>query len=154
MTSEHLTLKQHLLTECLRIQKEVVATAKAAMQDAQDSAMEYDDGAEDNMVDSYREEMQNKRDMFARQLEQALDELSMLNKVRPDHAEETAGFGAVVVTEAQTIFVCISLGTIKVDGKTFVAMSPNAPLFKAIAGKKAGESFTFRDKTIKILEIF
>lgn len=154
MTSEQLTLKQHLLSECLRIQKEVVANAKAAMQEAQDSAMEYDESAEDNMVDSYREEMQNKRDMFARQLEHALDELAILNKVRPDHKEDAASFGAVVVTEAQTMFVSISLGTIKVDGKTFVAVSPAAPLFKAVNGKKAGESFTFRDKAIKVLDVF
>lgn len=154
MTNEQLSLKQQLLAECLKIQREVVATAKKAMEEAQESAMEYDESAEDNMVDSYREEMQNKRDMFARQLESALDDLALLHKVKPDEAITTAAFGSVIVTEAQTIFVSISLGVIKLDGKSFVAVSPAAPLYKAVAGKKVGDSFSFRDKQIKVLEVF
>lgn len=154
MNSEQLSLKQQLLTECIRIQKEVVGTAKAAMQDAQQSAMDYDESAEDNMVDSYREEMQNKRDMFARQLEVALDDMALLNKLRPELKEEVAGFGSVIITEAQSMFVSISLGSIKIDGKSYVAVSPSAPLYKAVAGKKAGETFMFREKPIKVLDVF
>ncbi len=154
MNSEQLALKQQLLTECIRIQKEVVATAKAAMQDAQQSAMDYDESAEDNMVDSYREEMQNKRDMFARQLEVALDDMALLNKLRPELKEEVAGFGSVIITEAQSMFVAISLGSIKIDGKSYVAVSPSAPLYKAVAGKKKGETFMFREKPIKVLDVF
>jgi hypothetical protein len=154
MNNEQMALKQRLLAECIRIQKDVVATAKKAMQEAQDSAIEYDESAEDNMVDSYREEMQNKRDMFARQVEAAIDDMALLNKVRPDLPLDTASFGAVVITEAQSIFVAISLGSIKLEEKTFVSVSPSAPLYKAVAGKKAGETFKFRDKDIKVLEVY
>lgn len=154
MTTEKLQLKQRLLAECLRIQKQVVDNARSAMEDAQESAKEYDESAEDNMVDSYREEMQNKRDMFARQYEIALDDLALLNKVKPDLDSDVAGFGSVIVTEAQTIFVSISLGLLKLDGKNFVAVSPSAPLYKAVAGKKPGESFLFKDKPVKVLEVF
>jgi hypothetical protein len=147
-------IKRLLLAECIKMQKAIVANARSAMEEAQESAMEYDETAEDNMVDSYREEMQNKRDMFAKQLENALDDLALLNKVSLDKSHD-ASFGSVIVTEAQKLFVCISLGQVKIEGgDSWFAISPSAPLYKAIQGKKTGETFNFRDKDFKILDIF
>lgn len=146
-------IKQALLAECIKLQKNIVATAKQAMNEAQESAMEYDESSEDNMVDSYREEMQNKRDMFARQVENALEDLALLQKVAIE-ATETIQFGSVVVTEQQKLFVSISLGQVKIDGDTYIALSPSAPLYKILQGKKKGETYQFRDKSVKILEVY
>lgn len=147
-------IKQQLLTEALRMQKVVADNARSAMMDAQSSANDNDDDTEEKLFNSYREEMQNKRDMFARQLEQAMDDTALLSKVNANQVSEVAEFGSVVITEAQKLFISISLGQIKVGEEIYFAISPSAPIFKAIAGKKKGESFDFRDKKVKVLDVF
>ena len=78
----------------------------------------------------------------------------MLQKVNLQHTHPEAEFGAVVVTEAQKLFVSISLGQIKVADDAYFAISPSAPIYKALAGKKIGETFEFRDKKLKVLDVF
>jgi transcription elongation GreA/GreB family factor len=154
MQEQQLELKKRLLAECLKTQNSIVANARNAMNEAHESALEYDEAAEDNMVDSYREEMQGKRDMFARQLEHSLEDLALLHKVPTDKVLDSVMFGSVVITETQKLFVCISLGLLKTENDQFFAISPAAPLYKAISGLHKGDSFLFRDKKIKILDIF
>jgi hypothetical protein len=154
MDSDKTKIKQQLLTEALRMQKVVADNARSAMMDAQSSANDNDDDTEEKLFNSYREEMQNKRDMFARQLEQAMDDTALLSKVNANQVSQVSEFGAVIITEAQKLFISISLGQIKIGSDIYFAISPSAPLFKAVAGKRKGESFTFRDKQIKVLDVF
>lgn len=147
-------IKQQLLAEALRMQKVVADNARTAMLEAQSSANDNDDDTEEKLFNSYREEMQNKRDMFARQLEQAMDDTALLNKVNATQEHGQAEFGSVVITEMQKLFISISLGQIKIGNDTFFAISPSAPLFKALAGKKKGETFDFRDKKIKVVDVY
>lgn len=154
MENPHIELKKKLLAECFKMQRDIVNNARNAMLDAQESANEHDDNTEEKLFDSYREEMQNKRDMFAKQYEKALEELALLNKVDPQKEYDTASFGTVIITEAQSLFIAISLGQIKIDGKVYFAISPSAPLFKAVNGMRKGESFSFRDKPVKVLDVF
>jgi hypothetical protein len=153
MDNDKLKLKQRLLTECLRIQKDAVEQLKKAMLEAQQSANDNTDDTEEILFNSYREEMQNKRDLFARQLDEALDALALLQKVNGLQSSKDVSFGAVVITESQKLFISISLGQIHSEGETYVAISPSAPLFKLMVGKHIGDSYQFRDKNTKILEI-
>ncbi len=154
LEDEKIRLKMRLLGECARMQKNILNNAKTAMQEAQDSANEHD-GAMEEKFDSYREELQNKRDMFARQADQALDDLAMLNRVNTTKENDTVMLGSVVETDApQKLFISISLGKIELDGETYFAISPMAPLYKAMAGLKAGDSYEFRGKKCKVKNVF
>ena len=154
MPTSQLEIKKHLLAEALRIQKQTVETARKAMQEAQESANDNEDDTEEKLFNSYREEMQNKRDLFAKQLEQAIDDLALLSKVNVQEAHNIAEFGSVVITDQQKLFVATSLGQLKLEQDSYFAISPSAPIYKAFKGLEAGTSFTFRDKSIKILEVF
>ena len=153
--TDKLKRKQHLLTECLRLQSKNVEQLKAAMLEAQASANDNEDDTEEKLFNSYREEMQNKRDLFARQLDQALDDMALLQKVSATSASKEVSLGAVVETSAgQKLFISISLGKVEVDGESFFALSPSAPLFKAMAGKKKGDTYEFRDQKVAIKEVY
>jgi hypothetical protein len=152
---DKLKKKQHLLTECLRLQNLNIANLKAAVLDAQQSANDNEDDTEEKLFNSYREEMQNKRDMFARQLDQALSDMALLSQVTATVANKDASLGAIVETSAgQKLFISISLGQVKADGDAFFAISPSAPLFKAMAEKKAGETYTFRDQKFTVVDVY
>lgn len=84
----------------------------------------------------------------ARQMKQTLTEVDR------DHYAETIQFGSLVETSNNFYFVSTSLGEIAMDsGSTVHAISIEAPIFKAMEGKKAGDTFTLNDKEIKILEV-
>jgi len=59
-----------------------------------------------------------------------------------------------VVTDIQKVFISIGLGKIIVDNDTYYAISLKVPFYQAMDGKKVGDTFEFRGKTIKILDIF
>lgn len=145
--------KQRILSECIRLQKIVVENAKKAMVEAQESANEGDDNTEEKLYNSYREEMQNKRDMFARQYELAMEDWNQLHQIVTSKEYREAEFGALVETDGGSYFISVSLGQIQVDGKSIFAVSALAPIFKTFDKKKKGDSYSFRDKTFKIIDI-
>jgi len=146
--------KMRILSECIRMQKATVEIAKKAMTDAQESANEGDDNTEEKLYNSYREEMHNKRDMFARQFDLAMDDLNQLNQIVTSKEYVRAEFGSVVETDSGTYFISTSLGQVKVDGKLIFAVSALAPVYRAFEGKKIGDSFSFRDKSFKIKDLY
>ncbi|KAA5543502.1 GreA/GreB family elongation factor [Adhaeribacter rhizoryzae] len=149
----NLLLKQQLLAECLRIQNSVIQTAKSAMDEAQQSANEHQ-GALEDKFESFREACQIQRDMFAKQLDEAIISLSVLKRIVATKENKHIMLGSIVITSLQKYFISISLGEITVNGEKYFAISAMSPLFKAMVGKSEGEEFTFRDNTYRIESIF
>jgi len=46
------------------------------------------------------------------------------------------------------------MGKIILDGETFYAISPQVPIFQAMRGKKAGDTFIFNGQTFEIKDVF
>ena len=153
MVSQELELKKKLLQECTRILNEQISAAKAAMDDAQESANEHQ-GAIEDKFESFREACHIQRDMYARQLDELITTMSLLKRINATKISNEAAFGSVIKTELQNYFIGVSLGEIKIDGNSYFAISGMSPVFKAMAGKTAGESFNFREKDYKILQLF
>lgn len=146
-------LKKKLLEHCLIEQNNRVNTAREAMENIQESANEEEGGTEEKF-EGFRSQLQIDRDMFAKQYSDAVEGLNVLRKIELDRVLDTPALGAVVVTSAQNLFVSVNIGQIKLDGKVWFGVSMESPLFKAMVGKKQGESFVFRDKNIELTEIF
>lgn len=153
MTSTNLALKQRLLNECLRIQNLQIQTAKNAMDEAQESANEHQ-GAMEDKFESFRESCQIQRDMYAKQLDEAIITLSILKRINATKENKNIMLGSVIVTNLQKFFISVSLGEIAVNGEKFFAISAMSPLFKAMVNKTVGEEFAFRDKTYVVESIF
>jgi transcription elongation GreA/GreB family factor len=151
--TEKLQLKKELLDACLNIQNQLVKNAKDAMELAQESAND-EKGKMGDKFESFREQCQIDRDMYAKQYQEALSLLNTLNKITISKENEIVLLGSVVITDVQNIFVAVSIGSIKAGDQDFFAVSTQSPIFKAMMGKKKGESFSFRDKIYKIKDTF
>ncbi|WP_227006419.1 hypothetical protein [Rufibacter latericius] len=152
-TTLDLEIKHRLLDECLRQQTDFVDHARQAMEEAQSSANESQ-GAIEDKFESFREACHIQRDMFAKQLDEAIGKLSILKRIVRSKVNEDVSLGSIVRTDAQNYFISVSLGEINIDGEKYFAISAASPVFQAMAGKTKGESFTFRDKKITILDLF
>jgi len=153
ITSTNLALKQRLLNECLRIQNLQIQTAKSAMDEAQESANEHQ-GAMEDKFESFREACQIQRDMFAKQLDEAIITLSILKRINATKENKNIMLGSVVITNTQKFFISVSLGEITVEGEKYFAISAMSPLFKAMVDKNVGEEFSFRSNNYRIEAIF
>ena len=146
-------LKKKLLEYCLQAQNTRINTAREAMEEIQESANEEEGGTEEKF-EGFRSQLQIDRDMFAKQYSDAVEGLNTLRKIQLDRVIDTPSLGAVIVTTGQNLFVSINIGQIKLNNKIWFGISTESPLYKAMLGKKEGESFIFRDKSFQILELF
>lgn len=153
MLTQELETKKRLLQECTRMLNEQIKAAKDAMDEAQQSANEHQ-GAMEDKFESFRENCQIQRDMYARQLDELIRTMSIVRNINATKINKEVSMGAVVQTELQNYYIGVSMGEIKVDGESFFAISGMSPLFKVMMGKTIGEEFTFRDKTYRILNVF
>lgn len=151
--SDKTELKQQLLKECRKIIKEQIANAKKSMDEAQESANEHQ-GAIEDKFESFREACQIQRDMFAKQLEEALTRQALLNRVVATRLNKDIMLGSIVRTDGHNYFISVSLGEVKLQEQEFFVISAMSPVFKAMVNKQVGESFDFRGKQIRVLEVF
>ena len=149
---DRLKLKQKVLDACFDQQNKVMQNLKVVMEEVADSAEEY--GLPKDLYDSYRNQMMSKRDMFAQQLQKIQEQVDILRRIDMTRHYKEARFGAMVITESQKIFIAAGIGKIMVDGEEYFVISALVPFYGAIDGKKAGETYEFRGKKEKILEVF
>lgn len=72
-----------------------------------------------------------------------------------DHRSEVVRPGSIVETENSYYFISVPLGEIDMEsGSKVYAISTEAPLYKELDGRKAGDSFTFRDGEVEIVNIW
>ncbi|MCK4568974.1 MAG: hypothetical protein KAT76_01715 [Bacteroidales bacterium] len=146
-----LEFKKELLNACFDEIDDRVASLRKVMDEAQQSANDY--GQPKDRYDSYRAQLLRKRDLFGQQLYKILEQRNILEKVNAEKTSDIVEFGAVVVTNMQKIFISVGLGKIECRGGDYFVISPGVPIFKAMEGMKAGDSFEFRGQKINILEI-
>jgi len=145
-------LKRKLVEECLKVQTMNAENVETAMNEAQQSANEY--GQARDRYDSFRIQLLGKRNMYAIQLEKAVEEIKILEKIDLTKENKDVNFGAVVITNEQKLFVSISLGKIQIENDFYFAISSMVPLFNAMQGLKKGDSFEFNGKNIRIIDLF
>ena len=95
MVAQDLELKKRLLQECTKVLNTQINAAKAAMDDAQESANEHQ-GAIEDKFESFREACQIQRDMYARQLDELITTMSVLKRINATKESKEVAFGAVV----------------------------------------------------------
>ncbi len=145
-------IKEKLLAKCIELKEESEARLLTDMNEAEKSANEY--GPARDRYDSFRPQLMRKRNMLAKQLSAIDEELRFLRQMKFDTQYTTAESGAMVVLNKQIIFILLGIGKVEIENKPYYVISPVVPLATAMKDCKVGDSFTFRGKSMKILEIF
>jgi hypothetical protein len=145
-------IKKLLIEECIKRHRATADTYIASMEEAQQSANEY--GNPEDWFDTYKSDLLNKRDMLGRQLAKVLDEIQILESIDTEKEWLKVSFGAVVITKDLNMFVSIGLGKVEVKNESYFVISPTVPVFVAMRDCKKGDTYDFRGKKTKILDVF
>lgn len=147
-------IKKLLLQICIENQHKRVEHARKAMNDAQQAANSEERSTAGDKYDTSRAMSQNVRDMNAKQLQEALKDLAILQQINPELITSKPVLGSVIQTNAGDYFIAVSGGPYKIEKDTFYALSTASPLGQALLQSKAGDTISFRGKPLLIKHIF
>jgi len=147
-----LEFKKKLYDRCLEILEERAETARKQMNEVQEDANEAEQ--EHDVFDGSRSELLRKRDIYAEQLQKAVDEIQILKKVSFDDITEQVEFGAVVITNKQKMFIALGLGKVTLNDDIYYVISKDVPIYKAMEGLKKGDEFEFNNMKFTIKDLF
>ncbi len=121
------------ITDKIQYFENLIAETRASNNDTKSS-----------MGDKYetgREMLQQEINNLQRQLNEALNQQAVLQKITSDPCEKVQN-GALVKTNKGVFYISVSMGEIVFEGHKIMTVSAESPLVKMMQGKKAGDSFT------------
>lgn len=150
---DKIELKKAIVLTCKKIKLEALESLRKEIFEYQESSNEY--GQARDRYDSFREQLANKRDMLVQQYQKTQEAINLLETIDLKRVYERAGFGSVIITPGQQVFIAIGIGRINLDDGTIVyAISSTVPFAKTIRELKIGDKFTFNGKHSVILDLF
>jgi len=147
-----LEIKEQLLAKCVEQQMQSIDDLQKEMDEAQRMSNDY--GQPKDRYDAFRTKLLRQKDMYAQQQAKAILVLNTLKKISLKEELKKVEFGAVVIMNKQNLFVSAGLGKIELDGTDYFAISPQVPIFKALANKKTGDEVVFNTNKFVISDIF
>jgi hypothetical protein len=133
---------------------EKMQIAWAAMEAAQESANDQSKSSMGDKYETSRSMGQLDRNMHARQYEQIRQERLILERIGSGDIPARIAVGSLVQTTAGWFFISVSLGAVKFDGQTILAVSSATPVGLSLLGKNAGDQFRFLNKEHTITQLF
>jgi transcription elongation GreA/GreB family factor len=109
-----------------------------------------------SMGDKYetgREMLQQEINNLQRQLNEALNQQALLQKISTEASTKVQN-GALVETDKGLFYIAASVGEIIFDNRKVMTVSGESPLAKAMRGLTIGQSFSLNNTTQTIKEIW
>jgi hypothetical protein len=146
--------KSALITHLKTLLEERMQVAWTAMEAAQESANDQGKSSMGDKYETSRSMGQLDRNMHARQYEQVRQERLILERISQNEVSSRTAVGSLLETTAGWFFIAVSLGTIKIENETVLAVSSSSPVGASLLGKEAGSKFDFMKKQHDILALY
>jgi transcription elongation GreA/GreB family factor len=144
--------KEIIVEKCKLVILHRISNAEYAMNAAQEGAISEDKSSAGDKYETSRAMGQIDRNMNAKQLLQAQQELTELSKITIQQSSVVKQ-GTFIRTEQTKYFIAVGLGSLQIENETVIILSPKSPLAIALMGKKAGDNLVFNQKSTRILEV-
>ena len=97
--------------------------------------------------------IQLEREKLAQQRERNDQDIKTLDALKNKTTTVHIAPGALVNTSLASFFLAVPADAFSHNDKKIYCISPQSPIGQLLLGKKAGESFSFRGNSIKVLEV-
>lgn len=145
--------KQQILEKCIQIQQQKVDKLSVMVDTLNDSAINSDKCVVGDKHHTFRAQTQNEQELYAKQLNGAINELNTLKLISKEKKFNTGELGALLDTSNGVYFLATSLGIIKIENKIVMVLSPISPIGSLLLSKSKGDIINFRDNDIEIINI-
>jgi transcription elongation GreA/GreB family factor len=151
---EKLSWKHALKEACIEIIHERILHIEQAMLEARESANSEEKSSAGDKYETSRAMGHLAQEMQSKQLEDAKQELDLVNRLNATVVYTSVSTGAVIISSDFIFYISLGLGNTEMNGHKITLLSPKAPIATLLYQKKKGESFVFNGKTIEILDVF
>ena len=137
---------QQLLQDRIDVFKDmIVQLTEGAQNDAKGSAGDKHETAL-SMMHLEQEKLNSK-------LKEVLDQKAIIDRMDPNLVTTKVTLGSLVAVNGMWLFIAAALPKITLDGKTIIAVSPQAPLGSALMGQEVGFTTTVNGSMFTIHQI-
>ncbi len=145
--------KPLLLAHCQQYVNQRLATITNAQAGIRQALDEETKSTAGDKHETGRAMMQLEQEKLALQLAEVTQLQQVVDRVQLEDLPPSIGEGSLVLTGQGNYFIAISAGKLELDGKVYYLISLASPIGAALANRKAGETFVFREQSIRILEV-
>ncbi len=146
-------IKVQLYQLCEQFITQRMDTAETALEQAREASNDDTKSSAGDKFETTREMMQQDISRNKRLLEDALQNLQVLKALKDFPVGEKVKSGSLVLTTDGNFYISISAGSLKVEGKTYFAVSVLSPIGQLLLGKKKNDRVSFNNKQYLIEEI-
>lgn len=145
--------KPHLLAHCIELVDASIADIKKQMSELVSEAQNDSKSTAGDKHETARAMMQLAQEQLGKQLLEAEFKRNTLTRLDAHANRAQVAEGSIVKTSDNTLVIAAPLGKIHFEGKDVFVISAQSPLGKLLMGKSAGESVSFNQRNIAILDV-
>ena len=150
---EKVALKKEIFEAALKAQTEIVQDFQSRIDELKVSDKESANDQHDSGEQSMHSQVDERISMLTDQLQVVKEELEKLERIDSSLIHDVVHLGSVVVTNIERFFVSVSIERFKVGKVDYFGVSTLAPIYKALEGKKAGDSADLNGNLFEIKEV-
>ncbi len=146
--------KNSILNTCINIQQDKVDKLKCMVETLNDSAVNSDKCVVGDKHHTFRAQTQNEQEIYAKQFNNAINDLNTIKLISKDKKYEKGELGALINTSNGVYLLATSMGIINIEDNSVMVISPISPIGNLLLFKTAGDTINFRGNNITILKIY
>jgi hypothetical protein len=141
-----IAFKLLLKDACIELFNSSIQQLTNAMAMAQESANSQEKSSVGDKHETSRAIGQADRNMYAKQLKQAQDDLNFLRSIDVEQTFTNINIGALFEINNQTFFVALGIGKMRISDKDVVVISYRSPLFESLKMRQQGQKVLYQNK--------
>ncbi len=145
--------KDHVRSTMLSLTKDALKHAKQGYADFLNSAKIDRSGPVEVSDASMAEQASDLAEAFDHPVHTNIEKLDKLEAINFGAKDQVAE-GAVVKLNGRHFVIAVPTSKFNCEGESFMGISTDAPIYKAMEGLTAGEEFTFGDRKYRIELLF
>ncbi|MFM7234670.1 MAG: GreA/GreB family elongation factor [Flavobacteriales bacterium] len=145
--------KTNLLQHCLKQIEETIRDINNQIQELVTDAANDSKSTAGDKHETGRAMMQLAREQLGKQLQEAEFKRNQLMRMDVTERHTRVTEGSIISTNENTLFLAAPIGKIQFNGADVFVISTQSPLGKILLGKAEGETVTFNQRNITILQV-
>lgn len=150
----HREIKQFLISKIIEEIDERISAETQMIESARETANSDTKSSAGDKYETTRAMMHLEQEKYSQQLAESLELKKKTQLIPIDSTFDKVQSGTVVCTSIGNFFIAISAEEIELEDEEYTPISLASPIGEALNGKTSGVSFIFRQREVKILELF
>ena len=146
--------REELLKSCHTYVNERILRLEASVRDLEHDLGNETKSSAGDKYETSREMINAEISQLDRQLKEFKKLKGILSLPQLQKASTAIQLGSIVITNTANYFLAIPVGEVNINKEKFYAIGINSPMAQLLNGKQKGDVFTFREKEVKILDVY